>query len=62
MPFATGYGMEIAMTIDRRREQVRASSSSPVDLTHRPTGRTLRGFAHRARQLADFAVVYARRR
>ncbi len=33
-----------------------------LPLTHRATGRTLRGFAHRGRQLADFLAVYLARR
>jgi hypothetical protein len=33
-----------------------------LDLAHRATGRTLGGFAHRARQLRDFTRVYRSRR
>ena len=33
-----------------------------LDLTHRATGRTPAGFAHRARQLLDFVRVYLARR
>jgi hypothetical protein len=33
-----------------------------LDLEHRATGRTLRGFEHRLRQLADFIAVYLARR
>lgn len=57
LPFARGYGMEIGMTIDA----VRAGHSLleyELDLSHRATGRSLGGFVHRARQLADFARVY----
>jgi glycosyltransferase involved in cell wall biosynthesis len=60
LPFARGYGMEIGMTIDA----VRAGYSLreyELDLCHRATDRSLAGFAHRARQLADFARVYAAR-
>jgi hypothetical protein len=32
-----------------------------LDLEHRATGRTAAGFAHRARQLLDFARVYVQR-
>jgi glycosyltransferase involved in cell wall biosynthesis len=57
LPFAPGYGMETAMTIDA----VRAGYSVcevELDLEHRATGRSPRGFAHRARQLVDFARVW----
>jgi hypothetical protein len=33
-----------------------------LDLTHRATGRTLRGFLHRGRQLKDFVLVELSRR
>jgi glycosyltransferase involved in cell wall biosynthesis len=61
LPFAAGYGMEVGMTIDavRAGAQVREIE---LDLTHRATGRTPAGFAHRGRQLVDFARAYARRR
>lgn len=61
LPFADGYGMEIGMTIDavRAGHTVREYQ---LDLSHRATGRTLAGFAHRARQVLDFARAYASRR
>lgn len=61
LPFARGYGMEIGMTVDA----VRAGYSIreyELDLTHRATGRDLRGFIHRGRQLLDFGRVYLARR
>ena len=61
LPFAAGYGMEVGMTIDA----VRAGHTLreyELDLSHRATGRSLAGFAHRARQLRDFARAYASRR
>ncbi|MEX2448756.1 MAG: glycosyltransferase [Solirubrobacterales bacterium] len=61
LPFARGYGMEIGMTIDAVRAGHRLREYE-LDLSHRATGRSLGGFAHRARQLADFARVYAARR
>jgi glucosyl-3-phosphoglycerate synthase len=61
LPFAQGYGMEPGMTIDAVRAGYRVGEFE-LDLEHRPTGRTLRGFAHRARQLADFAGVWWGRR
>jgi glycosyltransferase involved in cell wall biosynthesis len=61
LPFAAGYGMEVGMTIDAVRAGHRVSEVE-VDLAHRATGRTLRGFAHRGRQLLDFVRVYLARR
>lgn len=60
LPLASGYGMEIGMTVDT----VRAGHSVreyELDLAHRATGRSISGFAHRARQLADFTHVYLSR-
>lgn len=57
LPFAAGYGMEIGMTVDAVRAGARLGEIE-LDLSHRATGRTAAGFAHRARQLADFARVY----
>ena len=61
LPFARGYGMEIGMTIDAVRAGYRLREYE-IELSHRATGRSLAGFAHRARQLADFARVYLSRR
>jgi glycosyltransferase involved in cell wall biosynthesis len=61
LPFATGYGMEIGMTVDAVRGGYRLREYE-IDLEHRASGRSLAGFAHRARQLADFARVYISRR
>jgi hypothetical protein len=60
-PFAAGFGMEIGMTIDVARAGYRVVEVE-LDLSHRATGRTLAGFAHRGRQLVDFARVYRSRR
>jgi glycosyltransferase involved in cell wall biosynthesis len=61
LPFARGYGMEVGMTVDAVRAGYRLREYE-LDLSHRATGRTLAGFAHRARQLTDFARVYRARR
>src|SRR5215211_471109 len=61
VPFAHGFGMEIAMTVDAVRAGYRLVEVE-LGLGHRATGRTLRGFVHRGRQLADFARVYLDRR
>ena len=49
-PFAPGYGMELAMTIDAVRAGLRVREIE-LDLEHRARGRTPAGFAHRALQL-----------
>jgi glycosyltransferase involved in cell wall biosynthesis len=61
LPFAEGFGMEIGMTIDAARAGHRVEEIE-LDLSHRASGRTLAGFAHRGRQLVDFARVYFARR
>jgi glycosyltransferase involved in cell wall biosynthesis len=61
VPFAAGFGMETAMTIDAVRAGFRVAEVE-VDLEHRATGRTLRGFAHRGRQLVDIVRAYLDRR
>ena len=60
LPFARGFGMEIGMTVDAVRAGYRLGEYE-LDLEHRATGRTLAGFAHRARQLLDFARVFLSR-
>jgi glycosyltransferase involved in cell wall biosynthesis len=61
LPFAAGYGMEMGMTIDAVRAGHRVGEYE-LDLSHRATGRTAAGFAHRARQLLDFVGAYRARR
>jgi glycosyltransferase involved in cell wall biosynthesis len=61
LPFAHGFGMETAMTIDAHRAGFRVVEVE-LELEHRATGRTLAGFVHRGRQLLDIARVYASRR
>ena len=61
LPFARGYGMELGMTVDAVRAGYRLREYE-LDLSHRATGRSLAGFAHRARQLGDFTRVYLSRR
>lgn len=48
-PFAAGFGLETAMTMDLVRLGFRVGEV-PVDMAHRPTGRSLDGFIHRGRQ------------
>jgi glycosyltransferase involved in cell wall biosynthesis len=61
LPFADGFGMETAMTIDAVRAGFRLVEVE-LPLEHRATGRTLSGFVHRFRQLLAFARVYLSRR
>jgi glycosyltransferase involved in cell wall biosynthesis len=60
LPFAAGYGMEIGMTVDAVRAGFRLREFE-LDLEHRATGRDIRGFLHRARQLRDFLRVFGSR-
>jgi glycosyltransferase involved in cell wall biosynthesis len=61
LPFAAGFGMEVGMTVDAVRSGYRLGEYE-LDLEHRATGRSLRGFLHRAAQLRDFARAYWARR
>ena len=60
-PFAPGYGMEIGITVDVVRAGFEIREIE-LDLEHRATGKTIGGFAHRARQLRDFTGVYRLKR
>ncbi|HZD17515.1 MAG TPA: glycosyltransferase [Actinomycetota bacterium] len=51
-PLSPGFGLETAMTIDAARAGLRVVEV-PAPLSHRPTFRDLRGFAHRGRQGFD---------
>jgi hypothetical protein len=51
-PVAAGFGCEVRMTIDAARAGL-SIREVVLPLRHRPTGRTLQGFLHRARQLTD---------
>jgi glycosyltransferase involved in cell wall biosynthesis len=61
LPFARGFGMETAMTIDAHRAGFRLVEVE-LPLEHRATERTAAGFVHRFRQLLSFARVYVSRR
>jgi CTP:molybdopterin cytidylyltransferase MocA len=54
-PLAGGFGVETAMTIDAVRAGFRVVEVPVPGLTHRATGRTMKGFAHRGRQGAQIA-------
>jgi Glycosyl transferase family 2 len=55
-PLAPGFGCETRMTIDAVRAGLRVSELE-LPLEHRATGRDLRGFLHRGRQLHDALVA-----
>jgi Glycosyl transferase family 2 len=55
-PVAAGFGCEVRMTIDAARSHLSVREVE-LPLRHRPTGRNLRGFIHRGRQLRD--TLYA---
>jgi glucosyl-3-phosphoglycerate synthase len=56
-PLAAGFGCETRMTIDAARAGL-AVEEVELPLRHRATGRDLRGFAHRGRQLLDALLAY----
>jgi len=60
-PLAPGFGLEVGMTIDAVRAGLRVVEIPIEGLSHRPTGRKARGFAHRARQGADILAAVATR-
>jgi hypothetical protein len=55
-PLAPGFGAETRMTIDAERAGLRVEEVE-LDLSPRATGRDVRGFAHRGRQLVDLALA-----
>jgi glycosyltransferase involved in cell wall biosynthesis len=61
LPFAPGFGMELAMTTAALRDGWRIVEV-PLALEHRRRGRGVAGFAHRARQLHAFLAVHRAQR
>ncbi|HJT36919.1 MAG TPA: glycosyltransferase family 2 protein [Actinomycetota bacterium] len=59
-PIASRFGVETALTIDAVRGGFRVAEL-PLEFEHTGTGRTARGFAHRARQGADVVAVLVSR-
>ncbi|MEW5953042.1 MAG: glycosyltransferase family 2 protein [Bacillota bacterium] len=49
LPFASGYGVEVGLTVRVARMGYRITEV-PVNMTHNETGRDLKGFLHRGRQ------------
>lgn len=65
-PFATGYGVEVSLTVRALRAGFRLTEV-PTTMTHAATGRDLAGFVHRGRQfvhvcLALLKLAFERRR
>ena len=56
-PLAAGFGCETAMTAGAARAGLTVAETE-VDLEHRATGRDLRGFLHRGRQLRDILLAF----
>ena len=52
LPFAEGYGVEVALTVKAAASGFRVKEV-PVIMTHKETGRDLKGFIHRGRQFND---------
>jgi hypothetical protein len=61
IPFAPGFGVEVAMTIDALRAGLRVVEVE-VDLHHNATGKNLAGLLHRARQARAVTRELSRRR
>ena len=55
-PVAAGFGVETRMTIDAVRAGLDVAEVE-LDLEHRATGRDLRGFVHRGRQLVELTLA-----
>ena len=58
--FASGYGVEVGLTIDVARKGFRIREVD-VNMTHAETGRDLKGFAHRGKQFVHILKVLASR-
>ncbi|PFG20962.1 glycosyl transferase family 2 [Serinibacter salmoneus] len=61
MPLARGWGVETGMTMDLLGHGF-AVVEVPCDLTHRPSGKDLKGYLHRAAQYRDITYAIAMRR
>jgi Glycosyl transferase family 2 len=61
LPFAPGFGVEVAMTMDALRAGLKVIEVE-VDLRHAATGRDLTGVVHRGRQAGAIARELGRRR
>ncbi len=55
-PFASGYGVEVALTVRALRAGMRVVEV-PTEMTHAATGRDVHGFIHRGRQFVHVAIA-----
>lgn len=60
LDLAPRFGLEVGLTIDAHLAGS-AIVEVPVEMTHRPTGRSVSGFAHRGRQGRDLVAAAASR-
>ncbi|MDO8848568.1 MAG: glycosyltransferase family 2 protein [Coriobacteriia bacterium] len=58
-PFATGYGVEVGLTVRAARAGMRLLEV-PTTMAHAATGRDLAGFTHRGRQFVQVAGALVR--
>lgn len=58
-PFATGYGVEVGLTVRAARAGMRLLEV-PTTMGHAATGRDLAGFTHRGRQFVQVATALLR--
>ena len=58
---APGFGAEVGMTLDWLAAGIEPREV-PISLSHRPTGKTLAGFVHRARQGRDIVRAFSGKR
>jgi len=58
-PFATGYGVEVALTIRALRRGMRIAEVETT-MTHAATGRDVAGFVHRGRQFVHVSLALIR--
>jgi glycosyltransferase involved in cell wall biosynthesis len=58
-PFASGYGVEVALTVRALRRGMRVAEI-PTTMRHAPSGRDVKGFVHRGRQFAHVAIALVR--
>lgn len=58
-PFATGYGVEVALTVRALRAGMRVVEVDTT-MTHAATGRDLAGFVHRGRQFTHVMLALLR--
>lgn len=59
-PFASGYGVEVGLTIDVARKGLRVMEVE-THMAHNETGRDLKGFIHRGKQFIHVAKVLTKR-